>query len=67
MRINLVGGPADGALKDMSTVDATIEAGGAGYVLRELYPLDRDEPNGHVGIFLPLYASLMLRRRGGTR
>jgi hypothetical protein len=63
-RVTLVGGPLDDATVDGEERHGCIEAGGARYVLRRAYPLDSDQPNGWVGVHLPLYAALMASRYG---
>lgn len=56
--VSLIGGPADGLAIDVNQPGEWLEIGGARYVLRAAYKSDTTDPDGHVGIFLPLYAHL---------
>ena len=58
----LIGGPGDGDVIQVTTSAGWIDVGASRYVLRETYPLEGDEPNGSVGVFIPLYASLLMAR-----
>jgi hypothetical protein len=60
----LIGGPGDGGVIQAATGTGWIDVGESRYVLRETYPLEGGEPDGWVGIFLPLYASLLMARLG---
>ena len=60
----LIGGPGDGDVIQTATSAGWIDVGASRYVLRETYPLDGDESNGSVGMFLPLYASLLMFTTG---
>lgn len=60
----LIGGPADGDVLDTSTSAGWVDVGASRYVLRQTYPLDSWQPDGWVGMFLPLYASLWAARSG---
>ena len=62
-RVTLIGGPADGNVLNAPGGDPWVDVGTACYVLRETFPLDSEVPEGWVGIFLPLYASLLAARR----
>ncbi len=58
----LIGGPADGALVEVATSAGWADVRGGRYALRQTYPLSGGQPDGWVGIFLPLYAWLWAAR-----
>lgn len=56
--VSLIGGPADGRAIAVNQPGEWLEVAGVRYVLRAAYKSGATGPDGHVGIFLPLYAHL---------
>ncbi|HEV2058709.1 MAG TPA: hypothetical protein VGR11_05085 [Solirubrobacteraceae bacterium] len=65
--VSLIGGPADGRAVELSDPGDWVDVAGARYVLRPVYRPQETEPNGHVGIFLALYAHLWASHQARDR